>query len=249
MRHSLLNKYLAGETTANEEQELRRLLICMPQSQLTEDEQTVLHLLTYADEQQEDEDLFAVDYTKEYDKVVRPARPLRLWPFVAAACVAGALFLLLTPPKEEDLQPEGEQQLAQALPDPTPTVLITEEEPAAKEEEPTMPLPHSVPQPKAKPLIAETHIPITPTEEEVNDEQDASEPAVAQPDENVQLAALEEADEEPSENYIITHPERLEYTPEELEVLKQRAKEKYLEWIQLEQEILEADKRRTASMK
>ena len=248
MRHTLLNKYLAGETTAAEEQELRRLLLSMSQSQLTEEEQTVLELLSYTREETDEEDIFAVDYTEEYDKVVRPRHTIRLWPYVAAACIAGAMFIFLTPPKEESPEQEEEQQVAHVLPDSTSTELLAEELPTAKEE-PATDQPHIVGQPKAERLVAKASIPISAMEEEISEGQDINEPAPSQPDDNAQLAAVEKTEEEPPANIIITHPERLEYTPEEIEVLKQRAHEKYMEWIQLEQEILDADKRRTASMK
>ena len=246
MRHTLLNKYLAGETTAAEEQELRRLLLSMSQSQLTEEEQTVLELLSYTREETDEEDIFAVDYTEEYDKVVRPRHTIRLWPYVAAACIAGAMFIFLTPPKEESPEQEEEQQVAHVLPDTTSTELLAEELPTAREEEPSQP--HIVGQPKAKRLVAKADIPTLAVEEEISDEQDINESIPSQPDDNAQLAAVEKTEEEPPANIIITHPERLEYTPEEIEVLKQRAHEKYMEWIQLEREILEADRRRTASM-
>lgn len=247
MRHTLLNKYLAGETTATEEQELRRLLLSMSQSQLTEDERTVLDLLSYAGEETDEEDIFAVDYTEEYDKVVRPHRTIRLWPYVAAACITGAMFIFLTPPKEESLQQGGKQQVAHALPDSTSIELLAGELPTAKEE-PATDQPHIVGQPKTERLVAKASIPISAMEEEISEGQDINEPIPSQPDDNAQLAAVETTGKEPPANIIITHPERLEYTPEEIEVLKQRAHEKYLEWIQLEREILEADRRRTASM-
>lgn len=102
---------MAGETTAAEEYELRRMLHDTPSSQLTEEERIVLDLLTYSANEQE-EDIFAVDYTEEYNKVVRPKRTIRLWPFVAAACIAGALFIILTPPKNESNQLKGGRQIA-----------------------------------------------------------------------------------------------------------------------------------------
>ncbi len=237
---------MAGETTAIEEQELRRLLLSMSQSQMTEDERTVLDLLSYAGEETEEEDIFAVDYTEEYNKVVRPRHTIRLWPYVAAACIAGAMFIFLTPPKEESLQQGGEQQVAHVLPDSTSTELLVEGLPIAKEEEPEQP--HIVRQPKAEHLVAKANIPTSTVEEKDTDEQDINEPLPSQPDDNAQLAAVEKTEKEPPANIIITHPERLEYTPKEIEVLKQRAHEKYMEWIQLEREILEADRRRTASM-
>lgn len=246
MRHTLLHKYLAGETTATEEQELRHLLLSMSQSQLTEDEQAVLDLLSYAGEETDEEDIFAVDYTEEYNKVVRPRHTIRLWPYVAAACIAGAMFIFLTPPKEESLQQGGKQQVAHVLTDSISTELLAEELPTAREEEPDQS--HIVGQPKAERLVAKANIPTLAAEEKDTDEQDINEPVPSQPDDNAQLAAVEKTEKTPPANIIITHPERLEYTPEEIEVLKQRAHEKYMEWIQLEREILEADRRRTASM-
>lgn len=246
MRHTLFNKYLAGETTAIEEQKLRRLLLSMSQSQLTEDERAVLDLLSYAGEEPDEEDIFAVDYTEEYDKVVRPRHTIRLWPYVAAACIAGAMFIFLTPPKEENLQQGGKQQVAHVLTDSISTELLAEELPTAREEEPDQP--HIVGQPKAERLVAKANIPTSTAEEKDTDEQDINEPVPSQPDDNAQLAAVEKTEKTPPANIIITHPERLEYTPEEIEVLKQRAHEKYMEWIQLEREILEADRRRTACM-
>lgn len=249
MRHTLLIKYLAGETTATEEQKLRRLLLSMSQSQLTEEERTVLDLLSYAGEETDEEDIFAVDYTDEYDKVVRPRRTIRLWPYVAAACIAGAMFIFLTPPKEESLPQGGKQQAAHVMPDSISNELLAEELPTAKEEEqPTTDLPYIVGQSKAKHLVAKASIPTSSVEEEVSEEQGINEPVPSVSDDNVQLVAVETTEKTPPANIIITHPERLEYTPEEIEVLKRRAHEKYMEWIQLEQEILEADRRRTASM-
>ena len=249
MRHTLLNKYMAGETTVSEERELMRLLLGAPPSQLSEEERAVLDLLSYAEAEADEEDIFAIDLSEEYDKVVRPKRTIRLWPYVAAACVAGALFLFLTPPKDEAGQQKVELPIATVLPDTTATELLADAAPEtapqlATTEETTTEKPAAPRQ-----LVAEVSLPASAEEEEVMEQQDIPTAAPSQPEENIQLTALQWAGEEPSETYTITHPERLEYTPEELEVLKERAREKYMEWIQLEQEILEADKRRTANIK
>ena len=249
MKHTLLNKYMAGETTVSEERELMRLLLGAPPSQLSEEERAVLDLLSYAEAEADEEDIFAIDLSEEYEKVVRPKRTIRLWPYVAAACVAGALFLFLTPPKDEVGQHEVELPIAVVLPDTTATELLAD---AATETAPQLATTEETTTEKPaapRQLVAEVSLPASAEEEEVMEQQDIPTAAPSQPEENIQLTALQWAGEEPSETYTITHPERLEYTPEELEVLKERAREKYMEWIQLEQEILEADKRRTANIK
>ena len=249
MRHTLLNKYLAGETTANEERELKCLLLGAPPSQLSEEERAVRDLLSYAEAETDEEDIFAIDLSEEYDKVVRPKRSVRLWPYVAAACVAGALFLFLTPPKDEAGRHEVELPIAVVLPDTTATELLAD---AATETAPQLATAEETTNEKPaapRQLVAEVSLPASAEEEEVIEQQDIPTIVPSQSVENMQLAALQGAGEESSETYTITHPERLEYTPEELEVLKERAREKYMEWIQLEQEILEADKRRTANIK
>ena len=239
---------MAGETTANEERELKRLLLGVPPSQLSEEERVVLDLLSYAEAETDEEDIFAIDLGEEYDKVVRPKRTIRLWPYVAAACVAGALFLFLTPPKDEAGQQKVELPIAEVLPDTTTTELLADD---ATVTVPQLATTEGMTNEKSaarRQLLAEVSLPVPTEEEEVTKQQDIPTTAPSQPDENIQLAALKRTVEEPSETYTITHPERLEYTPEELEVLKERAREKYMEWIHLEQEILEADKRRTANI-
>lgn len=48
----------------------------------------------------EDVDIFEDDLTAEYDRLCTPPHSLvRLWPLAAAACVAGIVAVLLTPPK------------------------------------------------------------------------------------------------------------------------------------------------------
>ena len=249
MKHTLLNKYMTGETTANEERELKRLLLEVPPSQLSEEERAVRDLLSYAEAEADEEDIFAIDLSEEYDKVVRTKRSIRLWPYVAAACVAGALFLFLTPPKDEAGQQKVELPIAEVLPDTTATELLADATPETHAQSATEEETNSDSPAARRQLLAEASLPVPTEEEEVTKQQDIPTTTPSQPDENVQLAALHEAGEESSETYTITRPERLEYTPEELEVLKERAREKYMEWIQLEQEILEADKRRTANIK
>lgn len=104
MKQTLINKYLAGETNISEERELKQLLLDIPDTQQSKAERSILELLSYSESEEVEEDIFAVDYTEEYDKHVRPSRTIRLWPWFAAACVAALLVVFLAPPKEEDKQ-------------------------------------------------------------------------------------------------------------------------------------------------
>lgn len=113
MKQTLINKYLAGETSISEERELRQLLLDTPDAQRSKSERSILELLSYSGNEDMEEDIFAVDYTEEYDKHVRPSRTIRLWPWLVAACVAGLFMIVLTPPKEAPLCPpeKGEDNM------------------------------------------------------------------------------------------------------------------------------------------
>lgn len=104
MKQTLINKYLAGETNISEERELKQLLLNIPTAQQSKAERSILELLSYSESEEVEEDIFAVDYTEEYDKHVRPSRTIRLWPWFAAACVAALLVVFLAPPREETKQ-------------------------------------------------------------------------------------------------------------------------------------------------
>ena len=70
MKQTLLNKYMKGESSASEERKLLDLLLETPQNQLSQDQRAVLELLSYA-EQEDEEDIFAVDYFTEYDAKIQ----------------------------------------------------------------------------------------------------------------------------------------------------------------------------------
>lgn len=116
MKQTLINKYLAGETNISEERELRQLLLDTPATQRSKAERSILELLSYSESEEMEEDIFAVDYTEEYDKHLRPSRTIRLWPCLAAACVAALLIVFLAPPKAPQ-PPKGESSIALTVKD------------------------------------------------------------------------------------------------------------------------------------
>ena len=69
MKQTLIDKYLAGETTVKEEDELKRLLQDTPSEQLTSTDKAVLSLLGQ-DTDTEEEDIFSVNYTDEFDRIM-----------------------------------------------------------------------------------------------------------------------------------------------------------------------------------
>lgn len=231
MKQTLLNKYMKGESSPSEERKLLNLLLHTPQDQLSQDERTILELLSYTEQEEDEEDIFAVDYTEEYDKVVKPTRTIRMWPWAAAACVAGVLIMFLMPPRIEDstLTSQAEKVKEVTQTDcPSQQVTTRTVEPQT-----------------ATPIIIEEHGSATKTVKPARTELIAE----ATPATNALLASGNESATDSNQILLppILHPERLAYTPEEVEALKQRAKEKYLEWIQLEREIMEIGEYNTAS--
>lgn len=226
MKQILINKYMAGETTAAEESELKRLLRESPELSL--EESSVLQLLQYSITEDE-EDIFAVDYTEEYDKVVHPRKTLRLWPFIAAACVAGAFVFFLTPPKADNDQTTLEKQVAKVEENSAET---------PKAEKKTVAMQVEAPKVLAS---AKAATPKKVAEAKVADVKE--EPQIAEAATDPEAAAREFAS-----SYSVSNPERLKYTPEEMEALKRQARKKYEEWIQLEREILEYDIKQTTAL-
>lgn len=131
MKQTLLNKYMKGESTASEERKLLDLLLETPQEQLAQDERTILELLSYSEQEEDDaEDIFAVDYTDEYDKVAKPTRTIRMWHWAAAACVAGVLIMFLMPPKTNTEVVEDTKVVAKVEPPVTHTTASQQAEEA-----------------------------------------------------------------------------------------------------------------------
>lgn len=249
-KNALLSKYMAGETSVDEESELRRLLTAIPHNELTDKEKAVLRLLSYA-RQEDDEDIFSVDYTAEYDEAVRPRHRIAPWYWIAAACAAGALFLFLIPPEERTVRQDDE---VAELRDEMVSITASRatgssrcrafEEPSHRTRKPQNPQVTETPRRRA------TDLPAIPTSDLREDEAPIVEDPAEVPADSFLLTETDVRSQGQEPGLLITtYPERLEYTPEELEKLKERAHEKYLEWIQMEQEILDAEMRHLAELK
>lgn len=162
-----------------------------------------------------------------------------IWPWIAAACVAGVMIVWLTPPKENNT----DVVVAENKPK-VETPIINKVEPAKVEEAPkeikAVKAVKRISVKSEKPLLAQE----TKTEEPV------IAPVVNEP--NTALAVVEVA--KPQEKMVmmterdipITRPENYKYTPEELALMKKQANEAYLKWVELEMEIAKNNLEQTA---
>jgi hypothetical protein len=172
-------------------------------------------------------------------------QPRRIvWPWIAAACVAGIMVIWLMPPKATTTDVVAEKT---EIEQPT-DINKVEESPEVKEEtEAPAPVVTSVKSKVAKVkttvvkrdaalLAQDTKTAQTPAAEEVNTELAVAE--TAKPQEK--MVTLTERD------IPITRPENYKYTPEELALMKKQANEAYLKWAQLELEIAKYNLEQTA---
>ena len=169
----------------------------------------------------------------------------RLWPWLAAACVAGVLVVLLMPPRES----MGEKEIVAKV------EKKVEKKKVVKPETPIKALPDAKPITPAKrqklkmrKLIAPSTAPQqlvaqeTAPVEAIVTEQVAQVNTVAQAKTvaQVKTKTLTERDSP------ITRPENYQYTPEEIALLKKQADEAYLKWVELELEIAKHNQEQTA---
>ena len=171
-------------------------------------------------------------------------KPRRIvWPWIAAACVAGIMMIWLMPPKATTpdvvaKKTEIEKPININKVEETPVTKVETEAPAPI----ATPVKAKVAKvkttvvkrdaallaqetPKAQTATAETTT--MPAVEEANKELAAAEPAKPQE----KMVTLTERD------IPITRPENLRHTPEEIALLKKQANEAYLKWAELELEI------------
>jgi len=172
----------------------------------------------------------------------KPQRKRVLWPWIAAACVVGVISIFLVPPKSVNGNLSDTQQTAKENVAPeNDSVKVIHVSEIAKETS----------------YMAESKVRKAKDETRVKTENDEIQPEMIQSSVNIQntekaidVKAVPKDDNrsEIEKRLNIIHPERLEYTPEEIQKLKKRAREKYQEWIQLEQEIMKATETKVASL-
>ena len=136
-----------------------------------------------------------------------------IWPWVAAACVAGML-LIWPAPLIAQQTPKEAPEVAQT---PTPATEVQQPAPVAKK------TPAKTKAQTVEPIATESTL---TTQDQLALVQEAEKHASEAP-----AKTLTERD------LPITRPENLKYTPEELALMKQQAHEAYLKWVELELEI------------
>ncbi len=177
----------------------------------------------------------------------QPRRQLRVWPWIAAACVAAILVVYLTPPKfwqggaddtAQTMLAHGTVNVADAPSAPAADSLKPQQ-PDVRGLDPGSDLPGTCPltsRPAQLATAADSAADLAPDSADlpqtslISDAQPALVAAVA-PQPAAKMKVITERD------IPITRPENYQHTPEELALLKKQAAEAYLKWVELELEI------------
>ena len=172
----------------------------------------------------------------------------RLWPWIAAACVAGIMVVFLTSPKdtieEKTIVAKVEKKAVEKKKDTRPETPVKE----VKKAKPATPIKRQPQQRKPitpaaapKPLLAQKSAPVkAEIVVEVPIETQAKTEIAQAIKPSTKTETLTERD------IPITRPENYKYTPEEIALMKKQANEAYLKWVELELEIAKHSQEQTA---
>jgi len=183
------------------------------------------------------------------------AKTRRLWPWVAAACVAAFVIVNIMPPKGSTPNPFP-QKASPPAPLAKERGVVTSEthqvvKPMMAEAE--MEAAQSAAPTKAKKAKARTNV-VKHDVALLAQEMTATEPVTsevkAEEEAKPELAQAVTQDAKPmtltERDIPITRPENYKYTPEEIALLKKQADEAYLKWVELELEIAKHHLEQTA---
>ena len=173
------------------------------------------------------------------------AKTRRLWPWVAAACVAAFIIVNIMPPKGSTPAPLAKER-GVVTPDThraeKPMIAEVERE-AAQPAAPT----------KAKKAKARTNVvkhDVALLAQETTATESVTPEVKAEEEAKPELAQAVTQDAKPmtltERDIPITRPENYKYTPEEIALLKKQADEAYLKWVELELEIAKHHLEQTA---
>lgn len=180
------------------------------------------------------------------------AKTRRLWPWVAAACVAAFIIVNIMPPKGSTPAPFPQKASPPAPLAKERGVITSEtlvaEKPMIAEAEMEAAQPAAPTKAKARTNVVKHDVALlaqeTTATESVTPEVKAEEEA------KPELAQAVTQDAKPmtltERDIPITRPENYKYTPEEIALLKKQADEAYLKWVELELEIAKHHLEQTA---
>ena len=171
-----------------------------------------------------------------------------IWPWVAAACVAGVMMIWLTPPKSAptDVVAENTPKVEQ------PIINNKVEEPSIANAETEAPVvtPDPVKTKVAKGITTVAKRDAALLAQETPTAETPKTPSVDEASKDLAVAETAKPQEKPvtltERDIPITRPENLQHTPEELALLKKQANEAYLKWLELELEISKYNLEQTA---
>ena len=171
-----------------------------------------------------------------------------IWPWIAAACVAGVMIIWLTPPKDAptDVVAENKPKVEQ----PKDNNKVEEPQVAKVETEMTHtdPTPLKVKKAKVRTTVVKRDAALLA--QETKAEEPAAKPVVDEVHKDLAVAETAKPQEKTviltERDIPITRPENYKYTPEEIALMKKQANEAYLKWVELEMEIAKNNLEQTA---
>ena len=158
----------------------------------------------------------------------------KLWPWLAAACVAAFILVYIAPPEKEVTESRSTAEITEAE---TPKRLSTEmcsTEKRSTESRTKEMIVMAKPE-KVITVKQKAHKVVTAKRDTISEKKEE--------DKVCDLAMAEKAEESQKPRTIsesdlpITRPENLRYTPEEIALMKRLANEAYIKWVKLELEI------------
>lgn len=158
----------------------------------------------------------------------------KLWPWLAAACVAAFILVYTAPPEKEMTESRSTAEITEAE---TPKRLSTEmcsTEKRSTESRTKEMIAMAKPE-KVITVKQKAHKVVTAKRDTISEKKEE--------DKVCDLAMAEKAEESQKPRTIsesdlpITRPENLRYTPEEIALMKRLANEAYIKWVKLELEI------------
>lgn len=198
---------------------------------------------------------------QETERKQERKRLRKLWPWIAAACVAAFIVVYTAPPEKEAkvCPPMAKTTMAEAPHTHTTDISDITDIPAIAKPEKEIKATqiahkvlktnrHTTPEKKEKSEAKELETLTAECQQEVLT-------AECQQDKECDLAMAEKPTEDAKPRTIsesdlpITRPENLKYTKEEIALMKRQAAEAYIKWMELELEIAKYNIEQTANIK